>query len=52
MHRWTVGELEKVSDREFVLQTLRDRKESCTNVYSPLYSYITDLIKRIEKTGC
>ena len=52
MHRWTMKELAEVSDRNFILQTLRDRRESCTNIYSPLYEYIRKLLWRVETTGC
>ncbi len=52
MHRWKMIELETISDRDFVLQTLFDRRDRCTDPYAPLYVYITKLIGRIEKEGC
>lgn len=48
MKRWTMKQLKEVSDKDFILTTLRERQARCTNVYSPLYEYITELMERIE----
>jgi hypothetical protein len=34
--RWTIKELEEISDRTFLLELLRERADSCTNQYAPL----------------
>lgn len=49
MTRWTMKELEEVTDKEFILDTLKECKGRCTNYYTPLYRYMTSLIDRVEK---
>jgi len=49
MKRWTIQELQEGSDRDLISGFLNDRKESCTNPYSPLYDRITALVSKIDK---
>ena len=49
MHRWSMRDLERISDKDFILRTLRERRDRCTNPYSPLYDYLTKLMGRIER---
>ena len=47
MKRWTMKELEEVTDKVFILDALLERKGRCTNYYSPLAMYIKKLIHRV-----
>ena len=48
MHRYTIRELQEWSDREFIKHILRDRQESLTNPYSPLYQKIERVIRSLD----
>ena len=44
--RYTMEDLEK-SDMWLLLRVIADRKDSCTNIYSPLYKRLTQLQYKI-----
>lgn len=48
MKRWTLDELSKTSDRQFLLTLLNERKEKCTNPYAPLTQRIDATLRRLE----
>ncbi len=48
MHRWTMKELKEISDRNFIITTLNERRNRLRDPYGPLYVYITKLLGRIE----
>ncbi|MFX0183354.1 MAG: hypothetical protein ACFE95_09770 [Candidatus Hodarchaeota archaeon] len=47
-HRWTIEELETSTDLEIIEQCLADRKSSCTNYYSPLYTKLKELQSKVN----
>jgi len=47
--RWTIKELENTSDKDLIITLLVERRDACTNVYSPLYERLTATINRIEQ---
>lgn len=49
MARWTKDELAKLSNAEFILAILRERKEKMTNPDSPLGVKLTSAIKDIQR---
>ena len=50
--RWTIKELNKVSDEEFLRILCVERKSDCTNIYSPLYKKISEIEQRLrDKIG-
>ncbi|KKN60887.1 hypothetical protein LCGC14_0527580 [marine sediment metagenome] len=50
MHfRWTIQELKEWSNKELIKAFLRERKSSCTNMYSPLYKRLTKLEAQVDE---
>jgi len=49
MRRWTMIDLKQESDRELIAGFLRDRRQSCTNYYSPLYEKLTEIIAKLDQ---
>lgn len=49
MFRWTIKELTELSDLEIIRGILVERKESCTNMYSPLCRKLTSLYNTVDK---
>ena len=49
MRRWTSRELRTVSDRDFVLTLLNERKNSLTNPYAPLSRRLAATIAGLER---
>ena len=47
--RWTISDLINTSDKDFILTLLAERRDSCTNLYSPLCERLTATIKRVEQ---
>ena len=51
---WTIKELDTVNAnnpaeiKKFIIACLHDRKDTLTNVYSPMYKKIDEVIKYIE----
>lgn len=48
MKRWTMKELNEISDRKFLVVELIERRKKCTNAYSPLHRHLNALIERLE----
>lgn len=46
--RWTMKELEEMSDRQFVISILQERKAGLNNL-APLSRRINGVIKKLEK---
>ena len=49
MKRWTIQQLTTWSDRELISGFLRDRAETCTNVYAPLYEKLTSMSNKLDR---
>jgi hypothetical protein len=47
--RWTIKELQGMSDRAFVMAVLRERKQSCTNPNAPLTRRLDATLTRLER---
>jgi len=45
--RYTIKDLEH-SDTWLLLRVIQDRKNSCTNIYSPLYKRLSELQNKIS----
>ena len=48
MKRWTKQELETISDKDFIIQILNERRWQLTNFYSPLFVKISEVINRLQ----
>ncbi len=48
-HRYTMEDLERLSDDELLRGIVSDRMDDCTNVYSPLYQKLTQLHEGLSK---
>jgi len=48
MSRWTMKQLEEMSDLEIIRDVLGERKHTCTNYYSPLYKKLTGLQHKVD----
>ena len=46
--RYTIRELKEYSDYEFILRLIQDRKQTCTNIYSPLFKRLNDLQNKLD----
>ncbi len=46
--RWTIKELEEVSDTEFLRVLCVERQSDCTNIYAPLYKKLSNVIAKID----
>lgn len=46
--RWTVKELNEISDVQFLRALCVERQSDCTNIYSPLYKKLSEIISRID----
>lgn len=49
--RWTLKELQSLSDVNFISGILEERKHTCTNPYAPLTERINATQNRLEKHG-
>ena len=55
--RWTTKELQKITPqnpeeiKKFIICVLHDRKDSLTNVYSPLYQTLSNVQKWVENNA-
>lgn len=49
MERYTIKYMEQVKDIEFIIEILRDRKNKCTNYYSPLSIKLKEIISQLEE---
>ena len=47
-YRWTMKELESTSDEQIILQCVRDRRSTLTNIYTPLYMRLTKIISKLD----
>lgn len=48
MRRYTIKELQELTDREFLNLVVLDRRSNLTNQYTPLYMRLTQLSGRLE----
>lgn len=48
-HRYTMEDLERLSDNELLRGVVSDRMSDCTNVYSPLYEKLNELYSKLSK---
>lgn len=46
--RWTIDELKSISDKDFIVALLNERKNECTNAYAPLSLRLTATIARLQ----
>lgn len=46
--RWTMKELEKVSDEKVLETLITERQSTCINIYSPLYRRLNKIKNRLE----
>lgn len=57
MARYTISQLSKkdspiyLNDIELLYEIVRERKSSCTNYYSPLYTRLTDLQNKLQDSA-
>jgi hypothetical protein len=49
MFRWTIKELQEMSDLEIIRRVLTERKSTLTNYYSPLNKKLTELSNKIDR---
>ena len=47
--RYTIQDLNTMTDKELVLSVLNERKAKCTNYYSPLYRRLKQTIYTLER---
>ena len=48
-HRFTIKELNEMTDDEIFFQLCVDRQTTCTNVYSPLFTKLSQIINRLRE---
>jgi hypothetical protein len=48
-HRWTIQELDTMSDAEIVRRLVRERLDDATNPYAPLTIRLTKIAERIDR---
>lgn len=48
MSRWTIQELKEASDYDLLLDAVNERKNRCTNYYSPLYERLQKLANHLN----
>jgi len=48
MRRYTIKEIQELTDREFLELVVIDRRSTLTNPYTPLYLRLTNLIGKLE----
>ena len=48
MRRWTIKELKEISDINFAIAILYERKSTLTNPYSPMNDRINKAIRGLE----
>jgi hypothetical protein len=46
--RWTIKELQEVSNKKLIQTLISERKSSCTNPYSPLSKRLDELEKWVN----
>lgn len=51
MSKWTIKELNKISDIDFCIAILNERQNKLTNPYSPLYIKISSVKNSLCKIG-
>jgi len=49
MARWTIKQLKEISDIDFAIMELQERKNKLSNPYSPLAEKISKVIATLEK---
>lgn len=47
--RWTIKQLKEISDVDFAIEIMHERKSNLTNYYSPLYKRILEAINGLRK---
>ncbi len=47
--RWTIKDLEEMTNRKLIENLIAERKEDCTNVYAPLYKRLQKLETWVSK---
>lgn len=47
-HRFTIAELNEMTDNEILQQLCRERQTNCTNIYSPLSKKLGQMIERLD----
>lgn len=47
--RWTMKELNEVSNKKLIETLITERKSNCTNVYAPLYKRLVKLGAWVDK---
>lgn len=48
-HRFTLEDLEKMSDREILIMIVNERIGDCTNMYSPLPTRLRRISGRLDR---
>lgn len=48
-HRYTIKELNTLTDYEILEWVIRDRMETTTNIYAPLYQKLSKIANKLEK---
>jgi len=48
-HRYTIKELGSLTDYELLELIVRDRMESTTNAYAPLYQKLSEIANKLAK---
>lgn len=49
MARWTKEQLDNIDDISFAIRILNERRQTTTNVYSPLNQKINKVIRTLEE---
>ena len=47
-HRWTIKELNELTNKELIKRIILERRESCDNPSAPLYQRLTELKMWVE----
>ena len=46
--RWAIKELQEIDDYDFLEKLCIERQSDCTNIYSPLYKKLAEVIARLH----
>lgn len=49
--RYTIKDMENMSDRQFIVNILEERRGKCTNPYSPLCERLNKVICMVENNS-
>ena len=49
MKRWIMKKLKEKSDRQLIRGFLVDRREKCTNIYTPFSEKISQILNKLDK---